>query len=54
MRLKSDHFGIEMRILRFPGLLLEKLKSDHFGIEIILELNQELGTEGTKIRPFWD
>ena len=54
VRLKSDHFGIEI----CAGLKLEKhissLKSDHFGIEILpCEFTGEI-ENNVKIRPFWD
>ena len=33
--LKSDHFGIEIRMRRLLKLQQYPLKSDHFGIEIV-------------------
>mgnify|MGYP001426999215 CR=1 FL=1 len=54
LKLKSDHFGIEI-ILKFNGWDdVEKLKSDHFGIEIDFFLSGFTHTFFTKIRPFWD
>ena len=36
--LKSDHFGIEIRIKRHGITHPQRLKSDHFGIEMIIVL----------------
>ena len=35
---KSDHYGIEIIVVKQLDLLLEMYKSDHYGIEIIFTI----------------
>jgi len=52
--LKSDHFGIEMKITGTTNTGLKALKSDHFGIEMENPHRGLSPYSFTKIRPFWD
>ena len=54
MPLKSDHFGIEIKVVLYALEHKNALKSDHFGIEIKDHKVIEWQTIRVKIRPFWD
>ena len=54
IKLKSDHFGIEISLGRNGYIPGGWLKSDHFGIEILIQRNNKMLESLTKIRPFWD
>ena len=54
VKLKSDHFGIEIDLELLLNNTILELKSDHFGIEIVPWHALQQKGNGVKIRPFWD
>ncbi len=54
IRLKSDHFGIEIQTRLSQRQIITPLKSDHFGIEITHLSSDVTDLIDVKIRPFWD
>ena len=48
LKLKSDHFGIEILNSIKKNTIVTKLKSDHFGIEIVIVCRSHEGVSSLK------